>query len=81
MKKVCHDVKVEPNVITIDSSQDLTNYRSSREDNARLDVSGRGVWSPFDCSFVDIRVTHPNCQLNRNLPLQDSMKEKKREVH
>ena len=68
-------------LIAIDSGQDLSNYRSSREDNARLDVSGRGVWSPFDCTFVDIRVTHPNCQSNRNSPsnrYSDSMREKKK---
>ena len=84
MKEVCHDVKVEPNLIPIDNGQDLTNYRSSREDNARLDVPGRGVWSPFDCTFVDIRVTHPNCQSNWNLPsnrYSDSMREKKKEKY
>ena len=79
MKEVCHDVKVEPNLIPIDSGQDLTNYRSSREDNARLDVSGRGAWSPFDCTFVDIRVTHPNCLSNRNLPLQQIFRQHERE--
>ena len=78
MKEVCHDVKVEPNLILIDSGQDSTNYRSSGEDNARLDVLGRGVWSPFDCTFVDIRVTHPNCQSNRKLPLQQIFRQHER---
>ena len=79
MKEVCHDVKVEPNLIPIDRGQDLTNYRFSREGNERLDVSGRGVWSPFDCTFVDIEVTHPNCQSNRNLPLQQIFRQHERE--
>ena len=28
-------------------------------ENARLDVSGIGVWGPFE-AFLDIRVMHPN---------------------
>ena len=29
-------------------------------ENARLDVSGIGVWGPFERTFLDIRVMHPN---------------------
>ena len=79
IKEACHDVKVESNLIPIDSGQDLPNNHSSREDNARLVVTGRGVWSPFDCTIVDIRVTHPNCQSNRNLPRQQIFRQQERE--
>ena len=27
---------------------------------ARLDVAARGIWSPFDKTLIDVRVTHPN---------------------
>ena len=31
-------------------------------ERARLDVSGRGVWSQYERTFVDIAVTHPTAQ-------------------
>ena len=33
-------------------------------------MSGREIWSPFDRSFVDIRITHPNCPSNENKSLE-----------
>merc|ERR1712224_346401 len=39
-------------------------------ENARLDVAARGVWSQYDRSFVDIRVTHPNCLSNSGKTLK-----------
>ena len=46
-----------------------------------MNVAARGVWSPYDRTFVDIRVTHPNCLSNRDKPLdqiyQQNEKEKK----
>ena len=46
MKEVCHDVQLEPQLITI---KDV----SSTADNARLDVLARGVWALFDSTFID----------------------------
>ena len=43
--------------------------RTNAAPNARLDVSARGVWSPYDKTFLDIRVTHPNCLSNRDKTL------------
>ena len=37
----------------------------------RLDMSARGVWSKFERSFYDIRVTHPNCLSNVGKPVVD----------
>ena len=51
MKEVCHDVRVEPHLIPIES-ESLINSNASTEDNARLDVSGRGVWALFDRTFI-----------------------------
>ena len=58
----CRDVKVEPGMIPVNASH----YKRSTitQDDARLDVSAVGVYSPFERSFFDIRVTHPNCASN-----------------
>ena len=84
MKEVCHDVQVEPHLIPIEG-ESLINSNASTEDNARLDVSGRGVWAPFDRTFIDIRATHPNCRSNRENPLsliyQQHENEKKRKYN
>ena len=41
------------------------NPKTITGDQARLDISARGVWTPFDKTFLDIRVSHPNCLSNR----------------
>lgn len=56
--------------------------RSNTSDQARLDIiSARGVWSPFDRTFLDVRVSHPNAPSNRSKTLkklyEDNEKEKK----
>ena len=66
MKEVCHDVQLEPQLIAIKDEEKSLSQHSSTADNARLDVSARGVWAPLDCTFIDIRVTHPNCRSNRD---------------
>ena len=57
MKEVCHDVKIEPELIPIENE---TNRGGNVADKARLDVSGVGVWGPYEKTFLDIRVMHPN---------------------
>ena len=58
----CKDVKVEPGMAPVNASL----YKSSTitQSDARLDISAIGVYSPFERSFFDIRVTHPNCASN-----------------
>jgi hypothetical protein len=58
----CRDVKVEPGMIPVNASH--YNRSTITQDDARLDVSAIGVYSPFDSAFFDIRVTHPNCASN-----------------
>ena len=52
-------------------------------DDARLDVSAIGVYSPFERKFFDIRVTHPNCASNefKNLKQICSEQEKLRNTY
>ena len=51
-------------------------------DRARLDVSARGLWSGYERTFVDIRVTHPTANTNMTKSLEavyiSQEKEKKR---
>ena len=75
MKEVCHDVQLEPQLIVIEDEEKPLSQHSSTADNARLDVSARGVWAPFDRTFIDIRVTHPNCTSNRDKTLKQIYEE------
>ena len=58
LKETCKDVKIEPELIPIDS--DYTNMTGNTAEKARLDVSSVGLWSPMERNFMDIRVFHPN---------------------
>ena len=57
MREVCTDVKVEPHLLPLANPNSVNGNTS---ENARLDVSGNGVWSPMERSFLDIRIMHPN---------------------
>ena len=58
MREVCTDVKTEPRLLPLANDQIV---RGNIADNARLDVSGVGVWAPMERTFLDVRITHPNC--------------------
>ena len=57
MKEVCRNVRTEPSLIPIDSN----NMYNLEDDNKRPDVAGVGVWGPYEITFLDIMITHPNC--------------------
>ena len=84
LKEVCHDVRTEPALLVIGNKEHFPNSANT-SDNARLDVSARGVWAPFDRTFFDIRVSHPNCPSNANRPLEQiyrlNEQEKKRQYN
>ena len=65
----CKDVRVEPELIPVNPNK--FSHRTNTQAGARLDVSARGVWSKFERSFYDIRVTHPNCLSNVGKPVAD----------
>ena len=67
LREVCHDVKVEPQLQKVNEG-DCLNLETVTGDQARFDVSARGVWTPFDKTFLDIRVFTP--QSNRTKTLQ-----------
>jgi len=70
------DVKVKPGMISVNASH----YKRSTitQDDARLDVSAVGVYSSFEHSFLNIRVTHPNCASNEFKDLKHIYKSKKK---
>ena len=57
MREVCTDVKIEPPLLPL-ANENLVS--GNRAENARLDVSGNGIWGPMQKTFLDIRVMHPN---------------------
>ena len=57
LKEVCKDVKVEPELLPIGNSSVTSSNEAER---ARCDVSGIGIWSPMERTFLDVRVFHPN---------------------
>ena len=58
LREVCHDVKIEPELLPIDGDS-LT--KGNHAEKARLDVSGIGVWGAYEKTYLDIRIMHPNC--------------------
>ena len=57
MQEVCSDVRIEPELMPLDNN---LMRNGNNAENARLDVSGIGVSGPFERTFLDIRVMHPN---------------------
>ena len=57
MQEVCSDVRIEPELMPLDNN---LMRNGNNAENARLDVSGIGVWGPFERTFLDIRIMHPN---------------------
>ena len=52
------DVKVEPMLLPVNAAN--FSNKTNTKDEARLDVSAVGVYAPFEKTFFDVRVTHPN---------------------
>ena len=55
--EVCRDVQTEPRLLPVNNEE----VDGTKADGARPDVSSRGLWSPFQRTFYDVRVLHPNC--------------------
>ena len=57
MREVCTDVRVEPPLLPLANDNLVA---GNQAENARLDVSGIGIWGPMQKTFLDVRVMHPN---------------------
>ena len=69
MQEACTDVKIEPILLPINpkSYKSQTNCKKQ----AKLDISARGLNSPFEKTFYDVRVTHPFCDTNITVELPE----------
>ena len=61
LSEVCNDVVVEP-LLTPLTGEHFNLKSANTEDNARLDVAARGVWTRGSRAFFDIRVFNPLAQ-------------------
>jgi len=60
MREVCRDVQTEPTLLPI--NENYFERRVNTADNARLDISARGLWNSCEKTFFVIRITHPTSQ-------------------
>ena len=68
MKEVCYDVRIEPPLLPVNPNDFSSSANISEE--ARLDISARGIKSPFERTYYDVRVTYPYAPTNVTLPLE-----------
>jgi len=63
MREVCRDVQAEPTLLNPLSINENDYQRIvNTADNARLDISARGLWNSCEKTFFDIKITHPTSQ-------------------
>ena len=82
LTEVCHSVTTEPHLQPVD--REVFHHQSAnREDNARVDISARGFWSPSQVAIFDVRVFYPNAPSNRSASIPSTYRrheaEKKRQ--
>ena len=63
LKEICRNVKVEPPLQ--ETRGDMLRSNANASDQARLDIAATGLWSRFERTYFDVRVTHPNAPSNR----------------
>jgi len=64
-REVCRDVQTEPMLLPINEND--YERKVNTADNARLDISARGLWNSCEKSFFDITITHPTSQSGKSL--------------
>ena len=69
----CKDVRIESALLTVQLSSFSRN--TNTQDEACLDVAAVGLYAPFERTFFDIRITHPNCDTNTSKPLDKIYKD------
>lgn len=69
LNEVCPDVRREPRLVEMDGEH-LTHRTANRSQEARLDISATGFWTPGQRAFFDIRVFDLNARRYRGLELE-----------
>ena len=82
--EVCKDVCIEPELSTL-SGETLIPKSANTSDEARLDISARGVWTTGQRAFFDVRVFNPFARRYSGITLSQSYRsnesEKKRQYN
>ena len=76
MKKVAFDVKIEPGLAKVSKHVKLA-PGTNIEDNARSDVSARGILNSHEVTFFDVRVSNPNASSYKSLSLAEVYRKNK----
>jgi len=79
MGEVCRDVQTEPTPLPIDEND--CERKVNTADNARLDISVRGLWNSCEKTFFDIRITHPTSQSHSGKSLAETYQKHEKEKH
>jgi len=69
LREVCHDVRVEPDLLPT-GGRNLDHRTVNTADDARVDISARGFWARGQRAFFDVRVFNPMAPSNRGLDLR-----------
>ena len=84
LDEVCNDVKIEPPLEQL-TGETMSLRLANTSDEARLDISARGYWTPHQRAFFDIRVFNPLAPRYTGQPLSRAYKinenDKKREYN
>ena len=76
MREVCHDVRIEPELLPLANDQVVTGNKAKK---ARLDVAGNGVWGLQEKTFLDVRIMHPNAASYKNKDVAQLYEQHERE--
>ena len=63
LTEVCNDVVIEPKLAPL-TGEHFMHKSANTSEEARLDVSARGLWSTMDKTYFDVRVFHQGCPSN-----------------
>ena len=81
LSEVCTDVVKEPHLVPL-TGERFFHKTANTSNEARLDISARGVWNTMDKVYFDVRVFHHECPSNNKLAIASAYKkhesEKKR---
>jgi len=69
MRKVCRDILTEPTYLPMNEND--FERKVNTADNARLDISARGLWNSCAKTLFDVRITHPTSVLFWEAPSRD----------
>ena len=73
MSEICFDVKIEPELQSLQGESCVSNSTTTHEDS-RLDVKSNGLWgSMFSRTFLDVKVFNPHEKTSQRL-LKDAYK-------